>query len=77
MINDSAHHLKLEEKHSFELQRSHIILTGGVELEGTFGCVYHGTLQIPGLPSKEIVVKTAKSIFLIIQHNFRFIFSKI
>ena len=61
MISDSVQPLKTEEKHSFELQRNHIMLAGVVELEGTFGCVYHGTLQIPGMPGKEIIVKTVKS----------------
>ena len=30
-------------------------------MEGTFGSIFHANLHLPGLPAKEVVVKTVKS----------------
>lgn len=61
-VNDpAAHQINVEEKPSFRLQRNHIHI-GSTLLEGTFGSIFHATLQIPGMPMKDVIVKTVKSI---------------
>lgn len=60
-VNDpAAHQINVEEKPSFRLQRNHIHI-GSTLLEGTFGSIFHATLQIPGMPLKDVIVKTVKS----------------
>lgn len=66
-VNDPAAHqiqtAAVEEKPTFRLQRMHIHI-GSTLLEGTFGSIFHATLQIPGMPMKDVVVKTVKSMIL-------------
>jgi len=60
-VNDpAAHQIVAEDKPSFRLQRNNIII-GKTLLEGTFGSIFHATLQIPGIPLKDVIVKTVKS----------------
>ncbi|EFX86645.1 hypothetical protein DAPPUDRAFT_307904 [Daphnia pulex] len=56
----SAHQIVAEDKPSFRLQRNNIII-GKTLLEGTFGSIFHATLQIPGIPLKDVIVKTVKN----------------
>lgn len=60
-VNDpAAHQIAVEDKPSFCLQRNNIHI-GSTLLEGTFGSIFHATLQIPGMPLKDVIVKTVKS----------------
>jgi hypothetical protein len=60
-VNDpAAHQIVAEDKPSFRLQRNNIII-GKTLLEGTFGSIFHATLQIPGIPLQDVIVKTVKS----------------
>ncbi|XP_046452287.1 tyrosine-protein kinase RYK-like isoform X2 [Daphnia pulex] len=60
-VNDpAAHQIVAEDKPSFRLQRNNIII-GKTLLEGTFGSIFHATLQIPGIPLQDVIVKTVKN----------------
>ncbi|KAI9554138.1 hypothetical protein GHT06_019410 [Daphnia sinensis] len=59
-VNDpAAHQIVVEDKTSFRLQRNNIHI-GSTLLEGTFGSIFHATLQIPCQPLKDVIVKTVK-----------------
>lgn len=51
----------VEEKPSFHLQRSHILIGNSTLMEGTFGSIVQATIQRPGTIPKEVVVKSVKS----------------
>lgn len=55
----AAHQIVVEDKTSFRLQRNNIHI-GSTLLEGTFGSIFHATLQIPCQPLKDVIVKTVK-----------------
>jgi len=60
-VNDpGAHQIIAEEKPSFRIQRNNIVI-GKTLLEGTFGSIFHATLHTPGIPLKDVIVKTVKS----------------
>ena len=64
-VNDTAVQQNVvEDKPFFTLQRNNIHI-GSTLLEGTFGSIFHATLQIPGMPLKDVIVKTVKSNYII------------
>ena len=64
-MNDTAvQQNAVEDKPSFTLQRNNIHI-GSTLLEGTFGSIFHATLQIPGMPLNDVIVKTVKSNYVI------------